>query len=389
MAINKENYPEYFLDYFEGRLSDADKAELFVFLDRNAALREEFEAFDPLPLEPETTNFPDHASLKRGQVTPSNYDWYFAAYTEGDLSREDQEAVERFVLSHPDKERELRMMQAAFLSPDDAVMFPAKAALKRHLMAHSLWYYVSAAAAVLLVAGLFFMWEPDQATTTFVVDVPTVEEAVGPEGDAGTPSPPTIPAQQLAAREEAREDASRSSVSATTNRPGPDARAPISESSNDNRLIQQQMAGSTHADIPSLQAIPVTKMAALPRHTMASKPAVIEYKTEFAYWSPASMPAEYYVLDEYDRLPQMEPEPTTLTRLAFSSLQNNVAFDLRKVEEHIYQGRIPLLELATRGLTELGAATTSALGIEREVDENGRLLAVKAGNLFEARRSRR
>lgn len=389
MAINKENYPEYFLDYFEDRLSEADKAELFVFLDRHAEFREEFEAFELLSLEPEPTNYPDHESLKRGTVTPSNYDWYFAAYAEGDLLREDREAVERFALAHPDKERELRMMQAAFLDPSDAVTFPAKAALKRHVIVHRLWYYMSAAAVVLLVAGLFFLRVPDPFTNTIVVEMPAVEEVNEPEAVTDISSSPLSPAQQLAGREDISRAAVTKALPAASTAASPVPRDPMPESSGEHLAKRQHISGSTYADIPSMQAIHVRQMASLPPNDLSRQAAAIEYKTEFAYWSADRMPAEYYTQEEYDILPQAETDQTSLTRLAFSTLQRNLPVDFSKVEDHVYQGRIPLGELAGKGLTELGVAATTALGIEREVDENGRTLAVRAGSLFEARRSRR
>jgi hypothetical protein len=389
MAINKENYPEFFLDYFEDRLSEADKAELFVFLDRHAALREEFEAFELLALEPDPTNFPNRDSLKRGTVTPSNYEWYFAAYAEGDLSREERDAVEHFALAYPEKGRELGMMQAAFLDPSDVVTFPEKKALRRPLIVRSLWYYMSAAAVVLLVAGLFFMRMPDTATTTIAVEMPADEVGEDPASMTEVPSSPRSPAQQLAEREDVSSAAVTNAMASASAAARSAPRDQTPESSGDPMTTRRHLFGLIYADLPSMQAIPVNQTALLPRHNLARQAGTIEYKTEFAYWSPDKMPDEYYTQYGHDMESQSQPGQTSLAHLAFSTLQRNLPVDFSKVEDHLYQGRIPLRELAGIGLTEFGVAATTALGIERDVDENGRTLAVRAGNLFEARRNRR
>ena len=46
--ITRDNYEIYFIDYFDGNLSDADISCLFDFLDNNEDLRQEFLSFEEM-----------------------------------------------------------------------------------------------------------------------------------------------------------------------------------------------------------------------------------------------------------------------------------------------------------------------------------------------------
>ena len=48
MNITKTNYESWFLDYYEGNLSAIQVAELFLFLQQNNELQNEFESFNPI-----------------------------------------------------------------------------------------------------------------------------------------------------------------------------------------------------------------------------------------------------------------------------------------------------------------------------------------------------
>ena len=51
MKINSHNYESWFLDYFERNLTAQQEKELFLFLDENPTLKEEFEAFENISLD--------------------------------------------------------------------------------------------------------------------------------------------------------------------------------------------------------------------------------------------------------------------------------------------------------------------------------------------------
>ncbi|NNM16054.1 MAG: hypothetical protein HKO56_05300 [Bacteroidia bacterium] len=66
MKINKHNYEAFFIDFFDKNLNEEDTAMLFSFLDENPDLKAEFDAFEMLTLEPETSlTYNNKADLKK------------------------------------------------------------------------------------------------------------------------------------------------------------------------------------------------------------------------------------------------------------------------------------------------------------------------------------
>lgn len=124
MRINRTNYEIFFLDYHEGNLSTAQVEELMAFLDQEPDLKAELHDFELLRLQDiEDALFEDKASLKRGEVTPANYERYYAAYVEDDLSQEERLAVEDFAYSTPARQRELELMRKTRLHADYSVVY--------------------------------------------------------------------------------------------------------------------------------------------------------------------------------------------------------------------------------------------------------------------------
>ena len=67
--INKHNYEAFFLDYYEKNLSTEEVAELMLFLENHPNLKEEFEDYEEIILEPDTTViFENKNSLKKNSL---------------------------------------------------------------------------------------------------------------------------------------------------------------------------------------------------------------------------------------------------------------------------------------------------------------------------------
>ena len=85
MAINRNNYEEYFLDYWENRLVSAEKESLMLFLSQNADLEYEFWSFENVLLAPENdiiitgkSAFKKPEVVDFKDISESNYQHYFA-----------------------------------------------------------------------------------------------------------------------------------------------------------------------------------------------------------------------------------------------------------------------------------------------------------------------
>ena len=412
MKMNKENYPAYFLDFYEGRLSAADEAALFDFLAMHPDLQEAFEAFELVSLSSSswdgTVPFPDKGSLKRGVITPENRDYYFAAYAEGDLSEEERRAVEAFAAADPAMARELAIMQKAFL-PDEPVNFPNKSSLKRHVVAPAEqgvviamfmkhWMpQVAAAAVLMLLAGLFFLRQPAEPLYEYAQDMPPTQEIPAAGGADDPVAVADIPLW-LREGEISAERRAQSVEQGGTGEISAERRAGSVEQGGTGEISAERRARSVEqrgrmlvADgVPDLQRAGGIGAERVQFTVAQAARPELDYRTEFAYWSPQSLPDDFFRDDPvHESGASYGQQQTGLAQLAMNRLGQTLPIDFNKAEDHIRENRFPIWVVAEAGLTGLGNFATNALGIQRETDQEGRTIAISAGERFEARRSNR
>ena len=134
MNINRENYEIYFLDYHEGRLEPGQVAELLVFLEAHPELKEEFEDFENIPVAPDmSVYFAEKTSLKKnnvsdfGPINASNYESYFIAETEKQLTPDEQLWLAGFMERNPGLTNDLELYIKTRIQPDLQIQYPGKA----------------------------------------------------------------------------------------------------------------------------------------------------------------------------------------------------------------------------------------------------------------------
>ena len=158
MIINKENYGQYIVDYYDGKLSSEEEVLLLSFLEQHPALRNEWDAFAAAPLlEKENIPFPEKEKLKHpaivavGPIHELNYTKYFVWAHDEELSPEERNDVKAFLAANPQLKKEFLITEKIKVTPDEAVSYPGKEQLKKR-SALSMWpYMVSAVAALLLL----------------------------------------------------------------------------------------------------------------------------------------------------------------------------------------------------------------------------------------------
>lgn len=129
MKINKNNYEAFFLDYYEGRLSPNEVAELLLFVEQHPELRSEFESFENITLDELEISFKDKSSLKK-EVTVNNKDEYFIKAVEQTITPAEIEMLNAFLKQHPQSYYELELYKKTKLQPDPSVVFQEKDELK-------------------------------------------------------------------------------------------------------------------------------------------------------------------------------------------------------------------------------------------------------------------
>jgi hypothetical protein len=163
MEINLHNYEAVFLDYYEGNLSAEDVSELLLFLENHPELKGDFESFENIVLEDfNQVVFENKESLKKSVgdkpniINISNYDEYFIRAVENDLTAEEQVSLDKYLQQHPQYAVDYRLYQLTKLKADTTEVFENKESLKhKDRKIIPLYYYVAVAAAVLLLFGLF------------------------------------------------------------------------------------------------------------------------------------------------------------------------------------------------------------------------------------------
>ncbi len=459
MKINKENYPVYFLDYYEDRLSEAARAELMDFLAHHPELKEAFDAFEAVRLEPdEGVRFQGKGSLKRGVVTPDNYDWYLSAYASGDLGDKERAAVEAFAQTTPACARELSLMKLTRLEADASIVFEGKQALKRHVLAPAaavpgagmalsgdaslkaaepvspagegqagsprvrrlfatsgrLWYYGSVAAVVMIMAGLFFLMEPQPSGTEIAQDIPAVGPVDQPEAVAEVPPPQQVPiadpiqgsvpdvqpqtASQTPLSRRAGDQTAPSraaSDQATASRPTSDqgvSRAAsdqgVSRAASDQAASRAAaQAGLSHPTSGSaVRPLLASRIEPMTLPDVAGGSPDLSPRTEFAYWSARTVSPDLFAADDSE--PSADDGQVRLSQLALNRLQQNLPpVDFDRAENRIAETGSSVKELAKTSITGLERVVSGIFNPEQEPGEEGREVQFALGSGFRVSRT--
>lgn len=141
MQITRNNAEAFFLDYYEGNLSEGQVAEMFAFLKSNPDLREIFESYgdvtleDPSSLVPRSSSpVPDFSFLKKEPVTDEHAlaeQWMVDAI-EGVVTDEDRLSLEKYIASHPEKKNEFALLEKTILHADGDESFGDVSSLKKN-----------------------------------------------------------------------------------------------------------------------------------------------------------------------------------------------------------------------------------------------------------------
>ncbi len=156
-AINRNNYEVFFLDYHEGNLSGEEMAQVVLFLESNADLKEEFYSFKNMALPDDSVLEPtpemDKTSLYQGPVFANRHD-YFVASFEGDLSESEQVQLAELISENPELEKELQSFSALKLEAEP-IIFEEKEDLKKSPKVIPLFAYGSAATVAAMLVLYF------------------------------------------------------------------------------------------------------------------------------------------------------------------------------------------------------------------------------------------
>ena len=178
IALSRDNYEIFFLDYLEGTLKPDQVADLILFMEQNPDLKEEFNHLELVYLTPDyTIQFKNKQHLKKNivvsvsEINHTNYQDYFIADLEGDLSKTDTLTLQKFLAANPILKSDFEAYKKTVFIPDDTIVYKSKKHLKKNIILWNriLYYSTGIAAAIVILLWLFapsaFIMQKNQMLT--------------------------------------------------------------------------------------------------------------------------------------------------------------------------------------------------------------------------------
>ena len=159
MIINRHNYEECFILYWDNELTASQKQAIENFVNENPDLQEEFRILG------ETRFVPDknlqfegkEFLLNSSSININNYEEQLLNYIDDALNNNERKEVEKLAAKLPIIQKELLLLQKTKLQPETEVIFPDKSTLYRReekvRVISMAWFRVAVAAAIILIAG--------------------------------------------------------------------------------------------------------------------------------------------------------------------------------------------------------------------------------------------
>jgi hypothetical protein len=188
-ADSQELRDELYFNALEGDLSEEDKEALNKLLERQE-YKEEYKLWKSLKLTP--SNLKDEWSnlYQIGpdkEITKTNFDHFLIAASEGLLTEEQENQLEKLAAEFPNGKKELELARNLHLQAPKAVFYPDKDKLyrKKERAGLLIWFARSAAVAALFILGYFILGQfqkdsPPQLAEDVKVDstktIPSLEK---------------------------------------------------------------------------------------------------------------------------------------------------------------------------------------------------------------------
>ena len=176
MNINRNNYETFIIDYFDGNLKPDKVSELMGFLEKNPDIKEEFSGYEIVEFAPDDEiKFGEKIKLKKeivydvNKINEKNYEDYFIAKLENDLTENETADLENFLITNPHLNSQYQLFLKTKLQANKNIIFENKSSLKKYVFTVStrkiLYYSVSIAASILIVWGIFFLQNTNNTDT--------------------------------------------------------------------------------------------------------------------------------------------------------------------------------------------------------------------------------
>ncbi len=153
MKINKNNYETFFVDYLEGKLDENLVDDFIEFLQQNPDLKHELSLFEPIKIGQEEITFnKKELLLKEKYDIEQEFNAAAIARLEGDILASEKVDFEKYLSSHPKKQKEAELFRLTKLQSDESVAFNKKNKIYKKESGRTILLWTVRVAAVFIVA---------------------------------------------------------------------------------------------------------------------------------------------------------------------------------------------------------------------------------------------
>jgi hypothetical protein len=159
MNIDRHNYEECFILYWDNELTALQKQAVENFVKENADLQEEFNILGQTRFTPDSNIQLEKKEflLNNSFINITNYEEQLLNYIDDEVTDGQRKEVERFAGQYSAVKQELALLQKTKLQPEAEIIFPDKTILYRReekvRVISMTWFRVAVAAAIILIAG--------------------------------------------------------------------------------------------------------------------------------------------------------------------------------------------------------------------------------------------
>ena len=159
MIINRHNYEECFILYWDNELSASQKQAVENFIKENQDLEEEFNLLGQTRFIPDNNIQIEKKEflLNNSFINITNYEEQLLNYIDDEVTADQREEIEKFAGQYSAVKQELTLLHKTKLQPEAEVVFPDKSILYRReekvRVISMTWFRVAVAAAIILIAG--------------------------------------------------------------------------------------------------------------------------------------------------------------------------------------------------------------------------------------------
>jgi anti-sigma factor RsiW len=168
MNITRHNYEEFFMLYADNELSAEQRREVELFVEANPDLKPEFNLFFSLKLheDPSVTLGDKSFLFRKAPSVPEEIQTQMLLHLDGELPSAEAASLEARISEDNAFRQEWEILNRAKLQPETEIRFPDRQLLYRHAatgarVLHIRWVRYAAAAAVVLIAGLLWLNNPE------------------------------------------------------------------------------------------------------------------------------------------------------------------------------------------------------------------------------------